>query len=210
MSAKLSTGLHLDALGERIRQERKRRSFSLEQLSRAARVSTSMLSAVERGEKIPSVLVLDQIATGLKTSIARLLADEQVGREILLRREEQNVAADPAGWERRVLSPVLPNVEFEFMRTTIGPGVNAGAFLPHNPGSREYVAIERGTLKLTLDGEVFLLRKGDSIYYAGDCIHEFENPDPRKPCEYYLAMDVTGHPEQLRHRAAKRSHAVRR
>jgi transcriptional regulator with XRE-family HTH domain len=210
MSAKLSTGLHLDALGERIRQERKRRSFSLEQLSRAARVSISMLSAVERGEKIPSVLVLDQIATGLKTSIARLLADEQVGREILLRREEQNVAADPAGWERRVLSPVLPNVEFEFMRTTIGPSVNAGAFLPHNPGSREYVAIERGTLKLTLDGEVFLLRKGDSIYYAGDCIHEFENPDPRKPCEYYLAMDVTGHPEQLRHRAAKRSHAVRR
>jgi transcriptional regulator with XRE-family HTH domain len=210
MSAQLSTGLHLDALGERIRQERKRRSFSLEQLSRAARVSTSMLSAVERGEKIPSVLVLDQIATGLKTSIARLLADEQGGREILLRREEQNVAADPAGWERRVLSPVLPNVEFEFMRTTIEPGVNAGAFLPHNPGSREYVAIERGTLKLTLDGEVFLLRKGDSIYYAGDCVHEFENPDPRKPCEYYLAMDVTGHPEQLRHRAAKRSNAVRR
>src|SRR5215469_2558593 len=108
MSAKLSTGLHLDALGERIRQERKRRSFSLEQLSRAARVSTSMLSAVERGEKIPSVLVLDQIATGLKTSIARLLADEQVGREILLRREEQNVAADPAGWERRVLSRCCP------------------------------------------------------------------------------------------------------
>jgi XRE family transcriptional regulator, regulator of sulfur utilization len=210
-SAKLSTGLHLDALGERIRQERKLRGFSLEQLSLAASVSISMLSAVERGEKIPSVLVLDQIATGLKTSIARLLADERAGRAIVLQREEQNVAADPSGWERRVLSPVLPNVEFEFMRTTIGPGVNAGAFLPHNPGSREYVAIERGTLKLTLDGEVFLLRKGDSVYYAGDCIHEFENPDPRKACEYYLAMDVTGHPDQLRHRAAKpRSHAVRR
>lgn len=209
MSAKLSTGLHLDALGERIRQERKLRGFSLEQLSQAASVSTSMLSAVERGEKIPSVLVLDQIATGLKTSIARLLADERCGRAILLRREEQNLAADPSGWERRVLSPVLPNVEFEFMQTTIGPGVNAGAFLPHNPGSREYVAIERGTLKLTLDGEVFLLRKGDSIYYTGDCVHEFENPDARKRCEYYLAMDVTGHPEQLRHRRAKpRAHAV--
>lgn len=209
--AKLSSGLHLDALGERIRQERKRRRLSLNQLSRAARVSTSMLSAVERGEKIPSVLVLDQIATGLETSIARLLADERAGRAILLRKSDQNVAVDPSGWQRRVLSPVLPNVEFEFMRTTIGPRVNAGAFLPHNPGSREYVAIERGTLKLTLNGEAFLLRKGDSIYYAGDCIHEFENPDPKQPCEYYLAMDVTGHPEHLRHRAAKKgTHAIRR
>jgi transcriptional regulator with XRE-family HTH domain len=214
--AKLSTGLRLDALGERIREERKRRGLSLDQLSRAAAVSRSMLSAVERSEKIPSVLVLDRIATGIGTSIARLLAEERAGRVILLRRDEQNVAADRSGWERRVLSPVLPNVEFEFMRTVLGPRVNAGAFLPHNSGSREYVAIERGTLKLTLDGQPFVLRKGDSIYFAGDCIHEFENPDTRNTCEYYLAMDVTGRPEHLRHRVAPHkdskggSHAIKR
>jgi XRE family transcriptional regulator, regulator of sulfur utilization len=196
----LSTGLRLDVLGERIRQERKKRNLSLEQLSKKAEVSRSMLSAVERGQKIPSVLVLDQIATGLGTSIARLLGEERSSRVVLIKRDQQDIVRDPLGWERRVLSPVLPNVEFEFMRTIIGPQVNAGAFLPHNTGSREYVAIERGTLRLTLDGEVHLLREGDSIYYAGDCIHEFENPDPRESCEYYLAMDVTGHPDQLRHR----------
>jgi XRE family transcriptional regulator, regulator of sulfur utilization len=205
-----STGLRLDALGERIRRERSRRELSLEELSKQAKVSRSMLSAVERGEKIPSVLVLDQIATGLRTSIARLLGDERSERVVLIRRAEQDTARDPSGWERRVLSPVLPNVEFEFMRTTLGPRVNAGAFLPHSAGSREYVAIERGTLRLTLDGQVFLLRKGDSIYYAGDCIHQFENPDPRESCEYYLAMDVTGHPEQMRHRLAPVSAANKR
>lgn len=165
-------------------------------------MSRSMLSAVERGEKAPSVLILDQIATGLGTSIARLLASEREDRVIVLRAGEQDRAVDPAGWERRILSPVLPNVEFEFMRTTLSPGVNAGAFLPHNPGSREYVAIERGTLRLTLDGQEHLLKKGDSVYYSGDCIHEFENPDHRNSCEYYLAMDVSGHPEHLRHRLA--------
>jgi quercetin dioxygenase-like cupin family protein len=163
-----------------------------------------MLSAVERSEKIPSVLVLDQIATGLGASIARLLGEERRDRVVLLRHDEQNVASDPSGWERRVLSPVLPNVEFEFMRTTLAPGVNAGAFLPHNLGSREYVAIEKGTLKLTLDGQVHLLKKGDSIYYAGDCIHEFENPHSKETCEYYLSMDVTGYPGQLQHRAVPR------
>jgi transcriptional regulator with XRE-family HTH domain len=197
-----ATGLQLSDLGDRIRDERTRRSLSLEQLAMKARVSRSMLSAVERGEKAPSVLILDQIATGLGTSIARLLAAEKSGRVIVLRAGQQDRAIDPSGWERRILSPVLPNVEFEFMRTTLSAGVNAGAFLPHNPGSREYVAVERGTLRLTIDGEVYLLKRGDSIFYAGDCVHEFENPDPCNRCEYYLVMDVTGHPEQLRHRPA--------
>src|ERR1700733_7780028 len=169
MRIALSNGLQLTELGERIRGERTRRSLSLEELAGKARVSRSMLSAVERGEKAPSVLILDQIATGLGTTIARLLTSESEGRVVLLRADDQDRAVDPAGWERRILSPVLPKVEFEFMRTTLSPGVNAGAFLPHNPGSREYVAVERGTLRLTLDGEVYLLKKGDSIYYAGDC-----------------------------------------
>jgi transcriptional regulator with XRE-family HTH domain len=194
--------LQLEELGQRIREERRQRGLSLEELARRARVSRSMLSAVERGDKAPSVLILDQIATGLGSSMARLLAAEQTSRVVLLPRREQQVAVDPRGWQRRILSPVLPRVEFEFMRTTIEPGVNAGAFLPHNAGSREYVAVERGTLRLTLDGRVHLLKKGDSIYFAGDCVHQFENPDRRHRCDYYLAMDVTGHPEQLRHRLA--------
>jgi transcriptional regulator with XRE-family HTH domain len=207
MSAKSPpAGLQLAELGDRIRAERARRNLSLEELAGKAQVSRSMLSAVERGEKAPSVLILDQIATGLGASIARLLASEKEGRVVLLRAEQQDRAVDPSGWERRILSPVLSNVEFEFMRTTLSPGVNAGAFLPHNPGSREYVAVERGTLRLTIDGQVYLLKRGDSIYYAGDCVHQFENPDRRKRCEYYLAMDVTGHPEQLRHRQATAKH----
>ena len=100
------------------------------------------------------------------------------------------------GWERRVLSPVIPGVEFEFMRTSIPPGVDAGVFNPHAPGSREYVAVERGTLRLTLDGTRYDLRAGDSIYYDGDCDHGFANPG-RTLCVYYLAMDVSGNPSRL-------------
>jgi transcriptional regulator with XRE-family HTH domain len=197
------TGLDLDALGERIRRERTRRQLSLNDLAAKAGVSRSMLSAVERGGKAPTVLVLDRIATGLDTSIARLLGEERAGRVILLRHREQEVARDRAGWERRVLSPVLPGVEFELMRTTIGAGVDAGVFPPHAPGSREYLAVERGTLTLTLDGAVHTLRAGDSIYYAGDCHHAFANPGAR-PCVYYLAMDVAGDRAHSRTRELQR------
>lgn len=199
LSTRLSTGLDLADLGERIRLERVRRRLSLEALAARAGVSRSMLSSVERGDKIPSVLVLDRIATGLGTSIARLLGEEQVARVVVLRRDEQSVARDPSGWERRILSPVLPGVEFEFMRTTIGPGVDAGVFSPHARGSREYLAMAQGTLRLTIDGTPYTLEAGDSIYYAGDCRHAFANPGD-VPCVYYLAMDVAGAPGLAGHR----------
>ena len=203
--AVLSTGIRLDTLGSRIRQERVRKSLSLDALARQAKVSRSMLSAVERGEKVPSVLVLDQIAAGLGTTISRLIGEHSGAenhRVVLLPKASQDAVQDPAGWRQRVLSPVLPKVDFEFVRASLGPRAHAGAYLPHNPGSREYVAVERGTLRLILDGDEFVLHKGDSIYFAGDCLHAFENPHPNDICEYYLAMDVTGHPEQLRHRVA--------
>src|SRR5712692_8992354 len=202
-AAQASRGLDLARLGGRIREERARRRLSLEALEARSGVSRSMLSAVERGGKAPTVLVLDRIATGLDTSIARLLGDEQRDRVVVLRRDEQDVAHDPSGWERRILSPVLPGVEFELMRTTIGAGVDAGVFSPHAPGSREYLAVERGTLRLTIDGSAHTLHAGDSIYYAGDCLHGFANPGPR-PCVYYLAMDVAGDRRHVRHRPAPR------
>jgi transcriptional regulator with XRE-family HTH domain len=193
--------LNLVHLGKRIRRERQARGISLDQLSQRSRVSRSMISAIERGAKAATVLVLDRIATGLDTSLARILTREAQSRVIELRHENQTVARDPSGWERRILSPVLPDVEFELMRTTLGPGVDAGLFLPHARGSREYVAVEHGTLALTIDHELHTLRAGDSIYYDGDCLHAFRNPR-RTPCVYYLAMDVAGDPAGLQHRRA--------
>jgi transcriptional regulator with XRE-family HTH domain len=191
VTKRATRGLDIAGLGDRIRAERVRREFSLDMLAERSGVSRSMLSAVERGEKIPTVLVLDRIATGLDTSIARLLGEERRARVIVLRAHEQDVARDPSGWERRILSPVLPGVEFELMRTTIGPGVDAGVFAAHAVGSREYVAVERGSLQLMIDGVAYRLRAGDSIYYDGDCAHAFSNPG-RTACVYYLAMDVMG------------------
>jgi quercetin dioxygenase-like cupin family protein len=134
-------------------------------------------------------LVLHRIAMGLGSNITRLLGEEQAAPVVLLRREEQVVARDPSGWERRNLAPVLPGVDFEFMRTTIPSGVNAGEFPPHPPGSREYVAVEQGSLRLTVGGVAHLLGPGDSISYDGDRRHAFANPGG-EPCVYYLALDV--------------------
>ncbi|MDG6106741.1 helix-turn-helix domain-containing protein [Dactylosporangium aurantiacum] len=187
----LSSGLSMAELGARIRARRRAQGLGLEQLGELSGVSRSMVSDVERGLKTPTVLVLDRLATALGTSIARLL-DEPVGDAlVVLRGERHRVVRDPAGWERRILSPVLPGVEFEFMRTTLGPGVDAGEFSPHRPGSREYVAVESGQLTLTIDGQASTLGAGDSAYFPGDCRHGFANGGA-EDCVYYLVMALGG------------------
>ncbi|MEU7001921.1 cupin domain-containing protein [Nonomuraea sp. NPDC046570] len=121
--------------------------------------------------------------------MARLLDEHPPGRVITLRRGEQRAIEDRTGWERRILSPALPGVEFEFIRTAVPTGVTVGSFAPHAPGSREYVAVESGALTVTLDGRDVLLGEGDALYYAGDCVHAFANHGERA-CVYYTAMDV--------------------
>ena len=173
-------------MGERIRTLRLGQRMTLEVLASRAQVSSSMISDVERGAKAPTVLFFDRVATALGTTIARLLDDERAARVIVLRSDQHDVARDPAGWERRILSPVVPVFEFEFMCTTLPPALDAGEFPPHPAGSHSYLVVARGTLLLTLDDIPYTLREGDSIYYAADCRHAFANPDPES-CVYYLA-----------------------
>jgi XRE family transcriptional regulator, regulator of sulfur utilization len=183
------TSLDVVALGRRVRELRQRQGFSLDALGERSGVSVSMLSAVERGQKVPSILVMGQIATALGTSIGRLVDEERSPRVVVLRVAEQRVVNDPVGIERRSLSPVLPGVEFELMRMTIAPHTDAGTFPPHRSGSREYLAVDTGTLTLTLAGTDYVLHAGDSIFHDGDIPHRYRN-DGNSPCTYYLAMDI--------------------
>jgi len=182
-------GLDLAKLGSRIRSLRGIQGLSLDEAAQRCGVSRSMLSAVERGEKTPSVLVVHRIAVGLGSNITRLLGEEQAAPVIVLRQAQQDVARDPRGGGRRTGAPAQPGVAFESRRTTIPPGATAGEFPPHPPGSREYVAVEQGQLRLTVAGAPYLLETGDSIAYHGDCWHAFANPGPGD-CVYYLALEV--------------------
>jgi XRE family transcriptional regulator, regulator of sulfur utilization len=179
----------LVALGHRLRALRRERNLSLDALAERSGVSVSMLSTVERGRKVPSILVLGQIATALDTSIGRLVDVERAPRVVVVRAVDQRVIKNAAGFVRRTLSPVLPGVEFELVHFTLPPGVDAGTFPPHRPGSREYVAVASGTLTLSLAAVDYVLQAGDSIYHDGDCTHGYRN-DGRVACTYYMAMDI--------------------
>ena len=52
-----------------------------------------------------------------------------------------------------ILSPVVPGVNFEWIRTTLPLGCDAGRYPAYAAGSHEYVVVESGSLRLTISKE---------------------------------------------------------
>ncbi|RBP68091.1 XRE family transcriptional regulator [Brevibacterium sanguinis] len=189
------TRVSLKEIGRRVRNERNRQQLTLVELSEASDTSRSMLSAIERGDRAPTVLVLDRIANALGVSVSRLMTRETHSRVSILRRNEQKIIADrmdllsEPGYHRRITSPVIEGVEFEMGRLEMNAFVDAGVFSPHQPGWAEYVAVEEGSLEIDVDGEPYRLEAGDAIHFAADCDHAYRNPGATT-CVAYIAMFV--------------------
>lgn len=176
----------LAELGRSVQELRRDRGLSLQQLADLAEVSASMLSSVERGDKAPTITLLARVADGLGVPLAQLVTDPRQARVVVRRAADQDVAHEPGGWRRTILSPVVPGVNFEWIRSTLPPHCDAGTFPAYAPGSHEYVAVESGALRLTLDETRYDLSAGDSLYFAADVSHGYANVTDEE-CSYHVA-----------------------
>jgi transcriptional regulator with XRE-family HTH domain len=183
-------------LGGRVQALRIERGLTLQGLADVAGVSVSMLSSVERGQKAATIVVLGRIAQGLGVPLTRLVAEPDEQRIVVRRAAEQDAIEEPGGWRRTVLSPVVAGVNFEWIRTTLPPGCDAGSYPAYAAGSHEYVAVESGALRLTVGETVLDLRAGDSVYFAADVTHGYANTS-RSACVYYVAALIM-RPRQAR------------
>lgn len=161
--------------------------MTLQELAERSAVSVSMLSSVEHGDKAPTVVVLDRIAGGLGVRLSTLVAEPEGERVIVRRAAEQDVVDEPGGWQRTILTPVVPGVNFEWIRSTLPPGCVPGEYPAYAPGSHEFIVVESGTVTLTLGREHTIeLSAGDSIYLAGDTTLAYANHGD-DACTYYVA-----------------------
>lgn len=182
--------MDLAILGKRIQDLRAERGLTLQDLAALSAVSVSMLSAVERGQKAATVTVLDRIARGLRLPLSTLLTlDTDESNVIVRRAEEQDMISEPGGWQRTVLTPVVPGVNFEWIAVTLPAGCDAGWYPAYAPGSHEFVVVDAGTLRLRAGNRETDLHAGDSAYFAADISHGYVNPGTA-PCSYHVAAII--------------------
>lgn len=165
----------LGAILQRLRSER---GLSLDELSRQAGVSKSMLSQIERNQANPTVALVWRLANALGVSLAQLLEGQGTGepRIELLSAPATPAMQSPDGrCEVRILGPIGFAGQFEWYALT----VQSGGVLdsqPHGTGSREHLSVLSGTLEVQVGDTLRRVKHGETARYAGDIVHSIRNP----------------------------------
>jgi transcriptional regulator with XRE-family HTH domain len=162
-------------VAEQLRERRKARGMSLDDLARASGVSRAALSQVETLKSNPTLGLLWKIAVGLGMPMSELIGERRSGAAVLRRRDAQVLRSLDGKLESRALTPAgaSPLVEvYELKLAARGAHVSE----PHAPGTREIVVVLTGSLRLRVGDEVHELAPGDSIAFAADRAHSYENP----------------------------------
>jgi transcriptional regulator with XRE-family HTH domain len=160
----------------RVGELRKRKGWTLEEMSAACGVSRSMLSEIERGRANPTLAVAYRIAQAFGMSLGELVdAPAATSRVEVIRADDRSYhyRSDRA-CSIRTLSPLHLEKSVEYYEVVIRPG-GALRSLPHFAGARELLTVQQGTVRVTSAGDAEDLRRGDSAHYPADVPHAIEN-----------------------------------
>ncbi|HJV51687.1 MAG TPA: XRE family transcriptional regulator [Noviherbaspirillum sp.] len=164
-------------VGAMLQKLRLKRGLTLDDLSRAAGVSKSMLSQIEREKANPTIAVAWRLANALGVGIEELLSSDTQEAEaihILEPHETPTLPGSHAGYVLRILGPMELAGKYEWYELTLAPD---GALVsnPHDPGTSEYLTLLHGALEVEVDGAKKKLKAGGTARYLADKNHAIRN-----------------------------------
>jgi DNA-binding transcriptional MerR regulator/mannose-6-phosphate isomerase-like protein (cupin superfamily) len=159
------------AIGARLRQLRSAKGASLASVADAAGISIGFLSALERSQMSASVGTLRKLAKYYKTNILNFY-DTAEANNHLVRPRARKVLEAGAGvrmellaWGNKVMEPHL---------FRIAPGAGSGESYTHV--GEEFLFVLKGELQISLSGDEYRLKSGDSFYFESAIPHKWTNP----------------------------------
>ncbi|MBC3886073.1 helix-turn-helix domain-containing protein [Undibacterium griseum] len=164
-------------VGATLQKMRLERGLTLEDLSRTAGVSKSMLSQIEREKANPTIAVAWRLANALGVTMAELLSSEapvQDAIRILEAHETPTLPGEHAGYVLRILGPMELAGKYEWYELTLAPG---GALVSnsHDPGASEHLTALQGSIEVEVDGIRKKVKTGATARYDADKNHAIRN-----------------------------------
>lgn len=158
-------------LSANVRSLREQRGLTQQQMAKIAGVPRATWGNLESGEANPTLHVLTKVASALQVRIEELLSPPRTAArhvpapELFVRRRG-------AVQIRKLLPEPLAGLEIERMHFPVDTNMVG---VPHTPGTREYLTVERGALELRVGGERYRLSEGDVVMFRGDQRHGYTN-----------------------------------
>ncbi len=181
---------------DRIKELRKERKYTLEQLAGRAGCSKSYVSQLEKGINVPSMSMLEKLAGALDVKVVDLFAEsnsekkeslertkmiEKRGtsiRNCFLSKEHRRTIRYPDG---KTVDQLLTKGIFRKRMQPLISSIMPGGSLTdleeavHIEGTEEFLLILKGELDFKLESEEVKMREGDTLYFNGDTAHDWKN-----------------------------------
>jgi transcriptional regulator with XRE-family HTH domain len=163
---------NLDKIGSSIRSLRKSRKMTLQQLAKETGLSTGYLSNIERNITSPTLMNIQKIYEVFKSSLSDLL-ERNAEERIIIRREDREVILD-AEQDMRMETIDFGIADITFVYTELPCcSQTSEEWWTHEFG--EVGTVLEGMLTVEINGEVFELKEGDSIYVKPHTRHCYYN-----------------------------------
>jgi transcriptional regulator with XRE-family HTH domain len=175
------------AVGRRVRAERSRRAWTLDELAARSGVSKGMLVQVEQARCNPSIATVCRLADALGVSVASLVEAPEVPTTRIVRGDEGVPlwAAGPGSLAKLMVgSGTSDQVELWDVRMAAGDALVSE---PHPQDTRELLLVVEGELTMELDGARHRVGAGDAIAFMADRPHTYRNAGG-EPLHYALAV----------------------
>jgi transcriptional regulator with XRE-family HTH domain len=163
-------------LGSRVKQLRADRGWSLEALAAASGVSRSMLSQIEREQANPTLAVTLRIARAFGMALGDLLQmpDATSSVNVIRANDRAYHYRSDKDCQIRTLSPLNLEKDVEFYEIPLQAG-GALRSAPHFEGTREFLTVQKGRIRVESAGDSEELNPGDSSSYRADVPHAIIN-----------------------------------
>ncbi len=163
------------AIGGRVKQERRARSLTLDQLAGAAGVSRRALVNVEQGVANPSVGILLRISDALGIDLPALVEPPSTDAVQVTRSGHGALlwTGDAGGSGMVVASFGAP--AFALWDWTLEPGDRRDSEA-HRRGCRELLHVHQGTVTVEVGDRSVALDAGDAAAFISDASHSYANP----------------------------------
>lgn len=163
-------------LGRRVKQLRSVRGWSLEALASASGVSRSMLSQIEREKANPTLAVAMRISNGFGISLGDLLQIPNATPSVSVIRADDRAFHYRSDKMIRIrtLSPLNLEKDVEFYEVALQPG-GALRSAAHFEGTREFLTVQKGQVRIESGEDHETLNIGDSANYRADVAHAIVN-----------------------------------
>lgn len=168
-------------IGIKIRELRKRKKWTLEDLSSRCGLSVSFLSQVERGNSSLSLVSVHNLCQALNIPISEMFTESEDD----LQKEEKEAFIPVTREDDQLIVQIgYSPISYRYLSRVKLPGRTLEALITEFPPNfehplqthegEEFGYVLEGNIELTLDGNTYYLKPGDSFHFHGSTPHSYK------------------------------------